>query len=111
MERVLKSSYHRDTSYSVQSGQVFCWVGGLHCKLVTKLIKVCGRALRLLNGSHPCGNIRPTQLSFVAYIYVFVNSLKVGKGRCVKTSRPFSKGDFSIGGTFTGNYGKQILGI
>ena len=62
-----------------------------------KLIKVCERALRLLNGSHPCGNIRPTQLSFVAYIYVFVSCLKkVDIRRCVKTSRPFSKGDFSI---------------
>ena len=31
-----------------------------------KIIKACVRALRLLNGLHPCGNIRPTQLSFVA---------------------------------------------
>ena len=53
-----------------------------------------------------------TQLSFVAYIYVFVSCLKkVGIGRCVKTSRPFSKGDFSIEVKFTVNYGKQILGI
>ena len=26
MERVLKSSNHRDTSYSIQSRQFFCWL-------------------------------------------------------------------------------------
>ena len=35
----------------------------------------------------------------------------MGIGRCVKTSRPFSRGDLSIKVKFTVNYGEQILGI
>lgn len=65
----------------VQSGQHFVsrW-RELHC------------ALRLLNGSHPCKNIRPTQLSLVAYIYAFMSCLKkVNMRRCVKTSVLLSK--------------------